>query len=85
MASSHSSGSQQSGGTAHGGSGNFANDPQRASEAGNKGGQHSHSGSHESHDDAERTERSSSGTVSYTHLCPAEFPPPMMITSVALQ
>jgi hypothetical protein len=27
------------------GSGNFASDPQRASEAGKKGGQHSHSGS----------------------------------------
>jgi len=27
-----------------GGSGNFANDPQRASEAGKKGGQHSHGG-----------------------------------------
>jgi general stress protein YciG len=28
-----------------GGSGNFANDPERASEAGKKGGQHSHGGS----------------------------------------
>jgi general stress protein YciG len=28
------------------GSGNFANDPKRASEAGKKGGEHSHSGSH---------------------------------------
>jgi general stress protein YciG len=28
-----------------GGSGNFANDPERASEAGKKGGQHSHAGS----------------------------------------
>ena len=27
-----------------GGSGNFANDPERASEAGKKGGQHSHGG-----------------------------------------
>jgi general stress protein YciG len=27
-----------------GGSGNFANDPERASEAGRKGGEHSHSG-----------------------------------------
>ena len=27
-----------------GGSGNFANDPQRASEAGKKGGEHSHGG-----------------------------------------
>jgi general stress protein YciG len=28
-----------------GGSGNFANDPKRASEAGQKGGEHSHGGS----------------------------------------
>ena len=40
----------QSGGNADqskqpGGSGNFANDPQRASEVGKKGGQHSHGGS----------------------------------------
>jgi general stress protein YciG len=34
---------KQSGGSSErGGSGNFANDPQRASEAGKKGGQHSH-------------------------------------------
>ena len=37
--SGHSSDNQRSG------SGNFANDPERASEAGKKGGQHSHSGS----------------------------------------
>jgi hypothetical protein len=42
----------QSGGNAdkskqQGGSGNFANDPQRASEAGKKGGQHSHGGQSE--------------------------------------
>ncbi len=37
---------KQSGGSSErGGSGNFANDPQRASEAGKKGGQHSHQGS----------------------------------------
>jgi general stress protein YciG len=40
---------KQSGGNAdqskqQSGSGNFANDPQRASEAGKKGGQHSHGG-----------------------------------------
>jgi uncharacterized protein len=40
---------QQSGGNEgsskqSGGSGNFADDPQRASEAGKKGGQHSHDG-----------------------------------------
>ena len=33
------------GGSQRGGSGNFANDPQRASEAGRKGGQQSQSGS----------------------------------------
>lgn len=32
-----------------GGSGNFANDPQRASEAGQKGGQHSHGGGSQGH------------------------------------
>jgi uncharacterized protein len=31
-----------------GGSGNFANDPEKASEAGRKGGQHSHQGSGQS-------------------------------------
>jgi general stress protein YciG len=35
---------KQTGGSDRGGSGNFANDPQRASEAGKKGGSHSHSG-----------------------------------------
>jgi general stress protein YciG len=43
------SGEKQSGGSAdkskqQGGAGNFADDPQRASEAGKKGGQHSHGG-----------------------------------------
>ncbi|MCO5129703.1 MAG: general stress protein [Xanthobacteraceae bacterium] len=32
-----------------GGSGNFANDPKRAAEAGQKGGQHSQGVSHEQH------------------------------------
>ena len=32
-------------GTQRGGSGNFANDTERASEAGKKGGEHSHGGS----------------------------------------
>ena len=35
---------KQAGGAERGGSGNFANDPQRASEAGKKGGEHSHGG-----------------------------------------
>jgi uncharacterized protein len=38
-----------------GGSGNFANDPQRASEAGKKGGQHSHDG------DSKQANQSGSG------------------------
>ena len=36
---------EQQSGSQRGGSGNFANDPERASEAGKKGGEHSHSGS----------------------------------------
>ena len=35
---------KQTGEAGRGGSGNFANDPQRASEAGKKGGEHSHGG-----------------------------------------
>ncbi len=35
---------KQTGGNERGGSGNFANDPQRASEAGKKGAEHSHGG-----------------------------------------
>lgn len=35
-------GNQQGSGPNRGGSGNFADDPQRASEAGRKGGEHSH-------------------------------------------
>ena len=41
---SHQSASEDSGGQQRGGSGNFANDPERASEAGRKGGEHSHGG-----------------------------------------
>jgi hypothetical protein len=40
--SGQSKGGQQSGG-------NFKNDPKRASEAGKKGGEHSHGGTHEQH------------------------------------
>jgi general stress protein YciG len=35
---------ENQGGSQRGGSGNFANDPERASEAGKKGGEHSHGG-----------------------------------------
>jgi general stress protein YciG len=47
MASNQGGDSKQPGGSERGGSGNFANDPQRASEAGKKGGQHSQGGSAE--------------------------------------
>jgi general stress protein YciG len=40
----HMANEKQTGGAERGGSGNFANDPQRASEAGKKGGEHSHGG-----------------------------------------
>jgi general stress protein YciG len=47
--------SKQSGETGkssrRGGSGNFANDPERASEAGRKGGEHSHGGKSQSGSD----------------------------------
>lgn len=39
---SQSGGADKSGGQQRGGSGNFTNDPQRASETGRKGGDHSH-------------------------------------------
>ena len=39
---SNSSGTRSNKENLRGGKGNFANDPQRASEAGRKGGQHSH-------------------------------------------
>ena len=42
MASEKQSGSNADQSKVQSGSGNFANDPQRASEAGKKGGQHSH-------------------------------------------
>lgn len=38
-------GSSESSGSQQGGSGNFSDDPERAKEAGRKGGQHSHGGS----------------------------------------
>ena len=45
MANEKQSGSNADKSKQQGGSGNFADDPQRASEAGKKGGQHSHGGS----------------------------------------
>lgn len=44
-----------------GGSGNFANDPKRASEAGRKGAQQSHQGSGESDNKSQRGGSESSG------------------------
>jgi general stress protein YciG len=44
MANDKSSGGNTDQSKQQGGSGNFANDPQRASEAGKKGGQQSHGG-----------------------------------------
>lgn len=45
MANDKQSGSFEDKSKQQGGSGNFANDPQKASEAGKKGGQSSHGGS----------------------------------------
>jgi general stress protein YciG len=42
--SSQQGGSQSEAGGSRGGAGNFANDPEKASEVGKKGGQHSHGG-----------------------------------------
>ena len=46
-----------------GGSGNFANDPQRASEAGKKGGQQSHGGSASGQANQSGSGRSQQGAV----------------------
>ena len=48
----------QKGGSERGGKGNFANDPQRASEEGKKGGQQSHQGN----SDEKSSRRQSSGS-----------------------
>ena len=45
MASNQSNDTKQSSESERGGKGNFANDPQRTSEAGKKGGENSHGGS----------------------------------------
>jgi uncharacterized protein len=37
--------------------GNFKNDPERAREAGKKGGEHSHGGSHEQHKTGHQTHK----------------------------
>ena len=56
---------QSSGQSQRGGSGNFANDPERPSEAGKKGGQDSHGGrSRESSEDQQASERGGSGNFS---------------------
>jgi len=45
-----------------GGSGNFANDPQRASEMGKKGGEHSSGRQHEQSTDADKRQQGSQGS-----------------------
>lgn len=55
---------KQTGGSDRGGSGNFANDPQRASEAGKKGGSHSHSGSSQQDQGAASGEAGKKGEAS---------------------
>jgi general stress protein YciG len=52
---------KQSGGSERGGSGNFANDPQRASEAGKKGGEASHGGGSQQQGDSQSQSGGSRG------------------------
>jgi hypothetical protein len=56
-----SGGSKQSEGSQRGGSGNFANDPQRASEEGKKGSQHSQQGTKDSQAASHKNQRGGSG------------------------
>jgi hypothetical protein len=60
MATTHSSDSKKTA-SSQGATGNVANDSQRASEAGKKGGQHSHSGSHGSPGSQQETGDSARG------------------------
>ncbi len=48
-----------------GGSGNFANDPQRASEAGKKGGEHSHQQSQSGGSDSQQGGQHSGGSGNF--------------------
>ena len=62
MTTKQSGGSQSSGSSERGGSGNFANDPQRASEEGKKGGtQHSQHSGKQSQSGSEKSQRGASG------------------------
>src|SRR3979490_3487647 len=51
----------------HGGSGNFASDPQRASEEGKKGRKQSHQGSEISQNNTEESKRGGSGNFANDH------------------
>jgi uncharacterized protein len=63
MASNQSGGSGHPGEGQRGGSGNFSNDPHRASDVGKKGGQPTH-GHPDDEDDSEMSRRSGSGNFS---------------------
>ena len=64
MANNQSGDSKRSGGPEHGGKGNFSNDPQRAADAGKKGGQQSQSTTHKdiSQKDSAGSQRGGSGS-----------------------
>lgn len=50
----------------HGGTGNFANDPKRAAEAGRKGGERSHSGQHQQGQSSDNRQQGSMSSNSDT-------------------
>ena len=54
-------------GSQHGGSGNFVNDPQRASEEGKKGRKQSHQGSEISQNNTEESKQGGSGNFANDH------------------
>ena len=56
-----SSDTNQNGGSERGGKGNFANDPQRASEEGKKGGQQTHQGGSDEKSSQQQSSGSSEG------------------------
>ena len=61
MAKDQEGDSKQNDGSERAGKGNFANDPQRASEAGKKGGQQSHQGSSNEKSDRQQSGDTNSG------------------------
>ena len=64
MANDQENDSMQTGGSERAGKGNFANDPQRASEAGKKGAQQSHQGSSNEKSGRQQSGGSSQGSGS---------------------